>query len=55
MNVDIASAIQEAMHKLGLSYLKDKQREAVERRGYGSGLAYWLWKITNICYSTICI
>ena len=30
MNMDIASAIQEAMQKLGLSYLKDKQREAVE-------------------------
>ena len=30
--------------------------DVLERRGYSSGgLAYWLWKKTNICDSTLCI
>ena len=58
-NMNIASPIQEGMQKLGLSYLKDKQGEAVETflRGEDTVVALptGYGKITNICYSTICI
>ena len=56
---EYASAIQEGMEKLGLSYLKDKQKEAVETFLRGEDrvvdLPTGYGKITNICYSTICI
>ena len=55
--VCIAEAIKNNVEKLGIEHLKDKQRWLlISRKGRMSLFPpNWLWKITHLCITAICL